>query len=690
MKKNTNCSKLLVFLFPVILYVIFFLPVMNFDKIIGGPDAVRYSFPARHYLWESIKEGRYPFWTERIFGGYPIYTDSEHAYTSVINILSIIIFGPFNSYKLLHFAFYYAGSLGLIFLLKRKNIDLISSLSAVVVYYFSFFLLYHQQHFSMTLTAYLLPLSIYITDRMINEKNIYFSFVLAFLTGVAISFGSYQMVFLLILTICLYSITQIDLRNMRKYLPIILVYIAATFLISLPRLLPTYQSYLRGNRYNNGITYTDGSYNPLMVVNLIYPYIFGYGKDYKWNTVSSDYQIHETYIYVGVTSAIVGLFGYFLIKDPKLKKFINLCVLAFLILGFINYLPFINNLNIPVVSSFRFWGRSVILLVFSLSISVAYFMNNPNITKNTRAPKNFSIILVPLIYLVQLTYSFFRDKKSSIIIQQVKNRAIQFDNQFYIWLILLFLTLFAVLLVLFIKKGAGLLIKYFLFIVITFDLFYFGHNIVKKYDENIDSLYNKNVVEVSKEYENRRIAIFSKDTEYNLGLYLKSWGVLGYSQYNPTVRTKLTKTMGFKETSKQWNSEIDLTQLDKLGLVGVIGSDGVIKKEFDVHSSLQNYDGTTLKEEALEGKYYFKIKSNSPQRINTFINNHPGWVIKINGSVYKNEDTENTFLAFDVPSGDVDVVIKFVPKIFYFSILASFIGMVFLCLFVKKRYRISH
>ena len=689
MIKNLTSSKLFLFLLPIIFYILFFFPVLSLNKIIGGPDAVRYSYPARHYLWESLKEARYPFWTERVFGGYPIYADSEHAYTSIINILSVIVLGPFNSYKLLHLAFYYLGSLGLIFLLRRKGIDLISSLSAVVVYYFSFFLLYHQQHFSMTLTAYILPLGIYFTDRLINEINISFSLLLAVLTGIVISFGSYQMVMIFMIAICLYSISQIDLKKVQKYILVIIVYIFTTFFISLPRLLPTYQAYLRGNRHNNGITYTDGSYNPLMIVNLIYPYIFGYGENYKWNTVSSDYQIHETYIYVGVTSTIIGLCGYILVKDSKLKKFINLCLITFLILGFLNYLPFINDYKIPVVSLFRFWGRSVILLIFSLSISVAYFINNPNIVKNISKPKNFTIILIPLIYLVQLFYSFYRDKKSSIIMQQVKNRAIQFDTQFYMWLVLFLIATFAILLILFIRHRNIFLIKIFLITLIIFDLYYFGHNIVKKYDENIDSLYNRGVVELSKGYENQRIAILSKDTEYNFGLYLKSWGVLGYSQYNPTSRSLLTKTLGFKNTSKQWNSEIDTSQLAKLGVSKVLRNDGSVIHEFDVHSSLQNFDGILLEEKSLEGKYYFKIKSNLPQQINTFINNYPGWIIKINGKEYKNKNLVSTFIAFDVPAGDVYIEIKFVPKVFYFSLVVSSLGLIFMYL-LMKRLKSSH
>ena len=690
MKNYLNNSKFLLYLLPIIFYVLFFFPVLGFSKILGGADAVRYSYPARYYLWESISECRYPFWTERIFGGYPIYTDSEHAYTSMINILSIVILGPFYSYKFLHFIFYYAGSLGLIFLLKRKGIDLVSSLSAVVIYYFSFFLLYHQQHFSMTLTAYLLPLSIYFADKLISEKNIYISLFLALLNGMVISFGSYQMVFLFLFITFLYSITQITLKNIRKYLFVILVYIIVTFFISLPRLLPTYQSYLRGNRYSNGITHTDGSFNPMMIVNLIYPYIFGGGENYKWNTVSSDYQIHETYIYVGITSATIGFFGYLFVNDRKLKKFINLCVLAFLILGFINYVPFLNSLKIPVISSFRFWGRSVILFVFSLSICVAYFINKISIQRNERVDKNKGVILIFLIYLVQLGFSFYRDKKSSIIIQQIKNRAIQLDTQFYIWLSLLFIAFSTALLVLLVRNRKTLLIKIFILSVITFDLFYFGHSILNKYDAKIDSLYNKDIIEVSKEYKNKRIAFIFKDTEYNFGLYLRSWGVLGYSQYNPTLRTKLTKTVGFKETSKQWNSEIDLTQLDRLGVAKVIRNDGITSHKFDIHSNLQYFDGIILNEESREGKYYFKIKSNQPQQINTFIKNHPGWIIKVNGNVYKNKNTEDTFLTFDVPSGEIDIVIKFIPKIFYFSLGISFVGLVSLYFIIKSRNKITY
>lgn len=685
MKNYLNNSKFLLYLLPIIFYVLFFFPVLGFSKILGGADAVRYSYPARYYLWESISECRYPFWTERIFGGYPIYTDSEHAYTSMINILSIVILGPFYSYKFLHFIFYYAGSLGLIFLLKRKGIDLVSSLSAVVIYYFSFFLLYHQQHFSMTLTAYLLPLSIYFADKLISEKNIYISLILSVLTSLIISFGSYQMVFLFILAIFMYSITQVNFNSLRRYLFIIFVYIFTTFFISLPRLLPTYQSYLRGNRRVNGITHTDGSFNPMMTVNLIYPFIFGYGENYKWNTVSSEYQIHETYIYVGITSAITGFFGYFLIKDSKLRKFINLCVLFFLIFGFINYIPFLNTLKIPIISSFRFWGRSVFLLVFSLSISAAYFINNVGIEKEFSILKNRFIYIISLIFIVQLWFSFYQDKKSSIIIQQVKNRAIQFDTQFNLWLGLFFLTFLSVFLILLIRNKHSVLIKYFLLTLIFTDLFYFGHDIVNKYAKKIDELYSKKTVEISEDYKNQRIVILSKDTEYNFGLYLKSWGVLGYSQYNPNLRSQLTKSIGFKETSKQYESEINLTALDRLGVVKLLSTDGLVIHDFQVNSSLQNFDGIILEEGSLEGEYHFKIKSNSQQKINTFINNHPGWDIKINGSLYKNKNTDVTFLIFEVPFGDVDIEIRFVPKIFYLSLVISFLGLISMYLLIKIR-----
>ncbi len=505
-----------------------------------------------------------------------------------------------------------------------------------------------------------MPLGIYLADRIISEKNIYISLILSVLTSLIISFGSYQMVFLFILAMFMYSITQVDFNSLRKYLFIIIVYIFTTFFISLPRLLPTFQSYLRGNRHINGITQTDGSFNPMMTVNLIYPYIFGYSENYKWNTVSSEYQIHETYIYVGITSAITGFFGYFLIKDSKLRKFINLCVLFFLIFGFINYIPFLNTLKIPIISSFRFWGRSVILLVFSVSISAAYFINNMGNEKEFKILKNRFICITFLIFLIQLWFSFYQDNKSSIIIQQVKNRAVQFDTQFNIWLVLLFLTFLSLLLIVFIKYRRRELIKHFLFALIFTDLFYFGHDIVNKYTRNIDELYNKKAVEISEDYHNQRVVILSKDTEYNFGLYLKNWGVLGYSQYNPNLRNQLTKSIGFKETSKQYDSEIDITALDKLGVVKLLSNDGVVIQDFQVNSSLQNFDGIVLEEESLEGEYHFKIKSNSQQKINTFINNHPGWDIKINGILYKDKNKDATFLIFEVPFGNAEIEIKFV------------------------------
>src|SRR3989339_819912 len=110
-----------------IFYEQFLTPSNYFWSSEGHPtDAQTKHLPARTYLYDRIvNERSFPFWTEKMYSGFPVYADPENAYLNPINVASTLIFGPRMSYKVLHILEYLAGSLSLYFLLKRKGIGLL-------------------------------------------------------------------------------------------------------------------------------------------------------------------------------------------------------------------------------------------------------------------------------------------------------------------------------------------------------------------------------------------------------------------------------------------------------------------------------------------------------------------------------------------------------------------------------------
>ncbi len=166
-------QKVLVLLPALVMYAFFygrmFLSTTFFNS---GKDIVRYSYPVRYYLWERLNTGEFPFWTERMFSGYPIFTDGESGYLNVINILLIYVLGPRLSLAALHLLTFCTGLLCFNALTKSLKIGTYGTIVASVGYFFSFFSLYHQQHLAITLSYYLFPSFIYLTGAFVETKKI--------------------------------------------------------------------------------------------------------------------------------------------------------------------------------------------------------------------------------------------------------------------------------------------------------------------------------------------------------------------------------------------------------------------------------------------------------------------------------------------------------------------------------------
>lgn len=158
-------------------FIIFYKLLSPSITMFSGKDSINYHYPTAFYLYERLHNGVFPSYTERILGGYPIYADIEVGYLNPTILVTTYLFNPIGAYKLIHFLTYLLGSYGLFRLIQKKGGSFLGYIAANTVYLFSFFALYHQQHFNITRVFYLLPLLISVVGvfigaiYLLREKN---------------------------------------------------------------------------------------------------------------------------------------------------------------------------------------------------------------------------------------------------------------------------------------------------------------------------------------------------------------------------------------------------------------------------------------------------------------------------------------------------------------------------------------
>lgn len=669
LKELVKKEIVIVIFISVISYLVFFYPVLDSDIVVGGSDAVRYFYPSRYYLYEKLVGGEYPFWTERIFSGFPIYADVGRAFLNPVNILSILLFGPFLSYKILHVSFYFVGSLGLYYFLKNYKIDFFGFFVANSIYYFSFFHLYHQQHFDIVLVTYLIPFNLLLTHLFLERKKLKYLILSSFVVILSIYFGSLQAAGLMFVSQLLLLLLSFD----RKVFAHLVLFLGMVLTLSLPLLTPAYGLFKTSSRYDEGTSYTDGSFPPFMAINLFYPFFFGIDEGYKGIMVSDEFHIHETYMYVGISSIVLASLGFVYMEKSKFKKLLVYMIIVFLLLGFLGYIPILRFLNFPIISSFRYWGRSVVLFNFAVACFAGFFVSNiGKLKKFSRKPLKF--LLIPIVYLGILGLFNIFNEKTKVFIRLVLGGVFNFDMYFIFWLIILFIICVYLFFVFRAKLDKNSLVKYFFCVLVVADIIFFGTVVIKNYFRHLDDVYIPRVYDVPRLLKNRRIIEVTDKLSWNLGLYYPSWGIFGYSQFAPANYTEHLKSLGFKGNKKLLvGHDLSYVTKDFLNSTEILG----------VYALVNGYKITEISEgkadlvqlnDTLAVKYIIKkeghiimlVSALENERVQTLIRNYDGWDLEVDGKKRRfANDSGDLYLSFDLSSGSHVVELNYVPKGLY-------------------------
>jgi|GEM_PF-1263395 len=693
-----------IILISVITYILFFYKLLLPQYLIySGKDSTTFHYQSRIYLYDQLQKGIFPYWTERMFLGFPIYADMERGYLNPVNILLVQYLGPFYSYKVLHLICYLVGSISLYIFLKNYQITKLGFAVSNLIYFFSFFFLYHQQHFSITLISYLFPLGLVIIDKFLYSNLLRYPLYNATLLGFCFYLGSFQFVFFFILLEFLYLV------SLEKFSKKVLSFILFTFIpfviIVLPGIFSALPIYLQSDR-STSLNFIQGSYTPAMIVNLVIPFIFNNGINYMGTFLSPDYLMHETYIYVGISSLISSVFSYFSIfilkKHTKLRTFLNYLIISFLILAFIKYVPLLNKLNIPPLSLFRYWGRSVIFINLAVSILVGLLISNADLI-NVKIPNIFNlkninnllkhhfikVLSIPILYLSSLeilnilginnkfdfSINAILNNSSLVSILKVLSRD---DYIFSPWYILWGLVFLLSVIVITFKRFRK---KEYIAILVILDLLLFGfmstnNSMIKLKSDIIRIPVVPSILNSSLDYN--RVLDLSDNISGDNNLLTSAYGVSGYSVFYSKGISNTFKNLGIKSLRHttiadpircDLGSTLLYIELSDLGLDYVIDPYGnVIPLGDSAQTTVRDF--SYIRD---DGLLYFKVNLYEDTIINTYIKNYYGWEIYIDDikNIPVEGDNDSIFIHINVPQGIHTIKMHFIPKDLYNGITVS-------------------
>ena len=674
------------FLFALILsfltYLFFFGPFLTPNYFFWSADQatdvrIRH-LPARTYLYDKIvKEHSFPFWTEKMYSGFPIYADMENAYLNPANVASILLFGPKLSYKVLHLLEYLVGSLSLYFLLKRKGIGLLGFTVANVIFYFNTFFINHQIHFGMIMALYLFPTALLMADLFLEKRQLRYIVFTSLVIANAVLWGHIQSVAMLLLGLTAFMVV-FTYKKIRPsiFLFFFLALFALIVIETLPQMLPTYEL-LKTSSRDGGTDYLKGSLSPKMAIFAFVPYLLGESNNFFGRDISPDFRYNEIYFYSGISAFILAFLALLVLKKSRMVILAFVFIWIFLLFGFMES----NQLfpaGTPLITYLREWERTAILLVFGIAILAGIFVEKIEKIALRNLKSGILFVIWPLIYLGVLI-EMDRGKTAKKLDIYASYHYIQ-TYPFFPMLRAITLSLAGIFLVLFVvKKIAPHIfskilwpIKILIIAIVFFDLLYFSRDVLSFRLQNV---INYPVGVVPQELAGKRAILGQLDIRGMESLYYANWSPYGTGQLKEGDYVDYYGRLGIDlrgATSSNTEIPLDLHNLKDAGITAVTQLDGktVFLAENKLDLLKNNLAGQYV--EKKEGRIIMQIENPTAGNISTYLKYSPYWRVEVDGE--KTTTTKaSIFLDFFLPQGEHLVKLTYYPEPFFRGIFLSLI-----------------
>ena len=638
--KNLIRDNLLIFISIFISLVFHFNFFFNNAYIIDNNSQSTADYPSIFFLKSILEQGIFPFYTDKLFSGYPIYLNSQFSYLNPLRIIFSYLL-PFDKvFPFEYFIFSTIGIIGYFLFLREKKISDSAIFFSHVIFFYSPQFLSRFFDQSFLYISFLIPLFLYFTENIfeeISQKKKKIALLLSSLVLIlGFLYGSFSGIFLLITTQIIYISCIRKYLNYSNLFKILSLLFLIVFSFSFYSLLPSLTNIQESN---------------LKIWNIVFSKF----------TLSS-FGIIELYLktYQGLCALIICCLGFFYLKKIEFKKYFAVVFFAYLFL---------------VIFKYEFLSITFgVILSFSLSLLFCSIVDNliHGYERNSFFEMLKNLLLIVSIFLVILFLFVTSINFNKSLMLNSLNNFLNLNIVPNIWIS--FLTTVSLIILISIYKITHR--KYLLIFlpiisvleIVTFSNFIYTNNLAFK------SLIDKDVARITNFYSGKRVA-FDNNIIKNEGLYYKSWGVYGDTFYTPKEYSEYLNKQGLNSKGFQ---EKNYFLLDELKVYRVIDENYNIHGVSDGQIFSTDYETISLN----DNHKIFKIEIDSDQTINSFIKFNKNIEVLVNNQKIEFPKIRGIFYEIDLNKGNNTIEFIYQPRELYlgavFGIILSLISIIIL------------
>jgi hypothetical protein len=699
-------SKWMFIVLFIVAYGIFYLFLRDklpFTPDFGSSDAFHSNVSFKYYLWQSIRSGVLPFWTDKLAGGFPLIAETQIGAFFLPDYVIFPIFSNFSHAYMFLFAFHLALlSIGMFLLLCLFQIPSFLSFLLAVTFTWSGAVSFRWVHFNFLQVFSLGPLLFWSYFKWnLSQKKIYLLVISALICQMIFA-GHMQTTFILLLGLIL---THLSLHYPFKLTKNILFFssIFFGFIFALPQILPTIQfaaysarsflnsyqyvvSYIFNSKDLIGFFSSHGLGTPL---NATYGSLQAVGNRIYWENTP---YLGELFI---ITLFFASIYYYISLKKQSIVTIFLVLALLFLFLAFGGDSPLYFLFGVFPFNMFRTPSRYLLVCVFFLILFSAHIFKTLINKSSYFLIFIYCILIINSAILIKTSFNYhvFIDSKQLLSSLKKYNPLIKYANYFTFAGNEAWYSAFT-------TKGWGTNkdIDTFLFLnssllpnsnlisgVSTFDIYTGG--LKMRRNEYLKSLITDSLTELSRKQETpdagmraeKLLSLYNIKTILSLKpLYLPHFSLIQSNKKNDLTITlwqntsvtnnlfysphKIKSLTYLEDIEKEMESEpiSDATAFVESLPVSINQTGGI--KNIQI---LKNIDHSLISNITAIDNSFIVVKKGW----------YPEWHLFIDGKEKQIYKTNLIHMGFYIPKGNHTVELRYVPTSFYIGALLSLLGI---------------
>lgn len=529
-----------IFLLAVII-IIFFSDALVSRKLIAIGDGIVQNYPLHSFFDQQLKNYSFPLWLPNEYLGLPFVGLMHAGILYPPNVILHLLFSSAVAYNfglILHyllaayFTFLYARLIGC---------RVVPSLIGGIVFSLSGFLIAHHGHYQMQNAACLLPVIIFVYEKIRHTYDYRYSIIAGIVIGLQILAGHMQISIYTLIYIAIYIayyFIYIEKKSKLRFLIISILPLLISLVIALPQIIESVELWHQSWRSKLSYEFfTEYSFAPYHFISFIFPYLYGGGAGMAmW----APWPYSDFMCYVGILPLLIAI----VVSISKFKICINTrfwtivsVVAIFLMLG--KYNPLYKlMLVVPGYNMFRVPARHLFILNFSIAILAATGI------KEMLAYGKLSRLITKrlvIVLIISLIGAFAAIMTLRLITPNISDDVVKYDpfsfknvSVFYPFIIIV-LSLFLVMI--YYKKGGGYVNKLIL-VLILIDVFSFGilldaRKLWQNYNK-LDDVCSSGLYKFINEGHNSRAAFIDMDGHLNF----VQCNIFAFNGYDPNMLKK--------------------------------------------------------------------------------------------------------------------------------------------------------